>query len=120
MYRRVRLMRTQHRSDDRLRMLIEGDDSYRLGTTDLLFMRLCSELSQRKGNPRRLQNRGRSFHMVYSGVITVSLDRPGSVVVHSQSGHLRSRVRSGFARERLRRVLLAGASGTIPTRLTIP
>ena len=32
--------------------------------TDLLCMRLCLELSQAEGNPREMQSRGRSFHMV--------------------------------------------------------
>jgi hypothetical protein len=32
--------------------------------TDLLCMRLCAELSQAKRNPREMQSRGRSFHMV--------------------------------------------------------
>ena len=33
--------------------------------TDLLCMRLCPELSQAESNPREMQSRGRSFHMVY-------------------------------------------------------
>jgi hypothetical protein len=32
--------------------------------TDLLCMRLCFELSQVQSNPREMQSRGRSFHMV--------------------------------------------------------
>jgi hypothetical protein len=32
--------------------------------TDLLCMRLCSELSQAESNPRQMQSRGRSFHIV--------------------------------------------------------